>query len=152
MKIIKVLPATLILVFAIQASAETLPMVPGESIGPATLGMSEQEIEEINTSLPCAGPIKATFKENRAVTLSTNCAGKYAIQNSLLMGAELNRVVAKFGKPNNVILDQEYENAVALWIRYDPMGIAFRVLANEYGNFVQSILIFAKTCTIATCI
>ena len=50
-----------------------------------------------------------------------------------------------FGEPDVVIADEVYEQSSAYWVKYQKLGVGFRVVVpktNNGGGLVQSISVF----------
>jgi len=130
--------------------SEVLPIIAGEGIGYAELGMSKEDMEYINqmTDQERKCPVKAVFKDNLAMELSTSWGGACSTPEGIMASTTSWYVVVRLlGVPGEKIWDADYEDgAKAYWMRYSNLGIAFRVyLLSDGKGIVQAIKVFSKT-------
>lgn len=127
-------------------SFERLPIIGGESIGSARLGMTEAEIKHANEDSPC--PAEATFSGGRAVELRTSWGGGCATSEGMMAstyGAEFLRTL--YGSPETIKEETgaHYEGVVAEWWYYYKHGLAFRIMYTEdRSSIVQMIAVIPK--------
>lgn len=124
-------------------SFERLPIVGGESIGPARLGMTEAEIKRTNENSPC--PVEAIFSGGRAVELRTSWGGACATPEGMMASTYSTSALHSYGDPDEVKADKSAPEWIeAEWWLYHRFGLGFRVMRMADGNIVQMISVFHK--------
>ncbi len=124
---------------------ERLPIIGGESIGPARLGMTEAEIKTLRTEdSPC--PVEAVFQDGRAVELRTSSGGGCATPEGMMASTYSSHFLKTlYGSPEAIREEKEhYEGVTVDWWYYYRLGLAFRVMYAGDGNLVQMIAVFPK--------
>lgn len=128
------------------APGDILPIIPGERIGRAVLGMSEADIERTNTDSPC--PVLARYQRGRAVRITTEWGIACQTRGGTQVGMWLSTVVREFGKPQDVNWDASYAHSDAVWAEFPAQGIGFRLLiTREQTTLIQAIAVFPKQAT-----
>ena len=125
---------------------ERLPIIGGESIGPAKLGMTEAEIKELKTEdSPC--PVEAVFQDGRAVELRTASGGGCATPEGMMASTySAHFLKSLYGNPEAIKEEKEhYEKVTADWWYYYKLGLAFRVMyTKDRQSIVQMIAVIPK--------
>ena len=123
-----------------------MPIIGGESIGPAKLGMTEAGIKELNAE-DSHCPVEAVFQDGRAVELRTASGGGCATPEGMMAstyGAHF--LKSLYGNPEAVREEKEhYEKMTVEWWYYYKLGLAFRVMYTEdRQSIVQMIAVIPK--------
>ena len=137
---------SLFLGLQLAVSDDHLPIIGGVSIGPAKLGMTEEEIKQASADSPC--PVEAIFSSGKAVELRTSWGGRCTTPEGMMASTYSARFLeALYGKPEAVKeeTDQYYEGVIVDWWYYYKLGLAFRVMYDKNRNsIVQTIAVFYK--------
>lgn len=119
-------------------------IVPGSRIGPIRLGMHRSTVQALNRVVAC--PVLATYDgTGSAIWLVTEWGGECWATNDIQVGlGSLGSILSTFGLPDHVDLDAAYAELDALWVTYNRLGIAFRVLVirDKLPTMVQAIAVF----------
>lgn len=126
---------------------ERLPIVGGESIGLAKLGMTAEEIKRANEDSLC--PVEAIFFGGKAVELRTSWGGGCATPEGMMASTySAHFLKTLYGSPEFIRAETEeyYEGLVVDWWHYYKLGLAFRVVYTGYrDSIVQMIAVFPKS-------
>lgn len=129
--------------YAAVFASDRLPIIGGESIGLARLGMTESEIRQANESSPC--PVEAIFSGGKAVELRTSwgggCATPEGMMASTYSSSALHRL---YGDPDEVKTDSGALEIETEWWMYYRLGLSFKVMRMSDGNIVHMIAVFPK--------
>lgn len=118
-------------------------IIGGERVGPARLGMTEREINNVNANSPC--PVEAAYFNNRAIRLMTSWGGVCATPEGIMAStSNASFVVSRLGLPDETKTESATKDLrTDLWYYYER-GIGFRVIYAEDGNLVNFIIVFHK--------
>jgi hypothetical protein len=123
-------------------------IVPGEGIGTARLGLAQDQIEGSLAEIPCPRwAFTTAFDGNGLVSLGTACGGAVRLESGVQVGSAFEKVIRQFGRPDPALIaeDARYDQAVAYWVPYPDVGIAFRVVVYDGDVTVQSIRVMRAT-------